>query len=195
MAREYELMMKLSWSRMALSVAALGLLFWTACNLAPAPTAIGPSDGLTNPASQTLGAQRFTLTDGAPAKISDYAGKVVALDFWATYCPPCVAAMPDLEALQKQHGAKGLQIVGINVGGDEDRQAVPEFLKTNKLAISYTLGYTTDSETLSYYMGRDDRIPQTLVYDRQGRLLKHFVGYNANIKQDLENTIQTALAQ
>jgi cytochrome c biogenesis protein CcmG/thiol:disulfide interchange protein DsbE len=188
-------MTKITGPRVLLSVAALSLLLWTACNLAPAPTMIDPTAAGRNPDSDTLGAQDFKLMDDKPAKLSDYKGKVVALDFWATYCPPCVAAMPDLEALHKQNSDKGLVILGLNVGGDEDRLAVPGFLQKNKINISYTLGYTMNSQTLNYYMGRDDRIPQTFVYDRQGKLVRHFVGYNAQIKKDLETAIQSALAQ
>jgi thiol-disulfide isomerase/thioredoxin len=188
-------MIKISGPRLALSVAALGLLFWTACQLAPAPTLSGPSEPKRNTASDKLGAQDFQLMDGKAAKLSDYAGKVVVLDFWATYCPPCVAAMPDLEALHKQHNANGLQILGLNVGGEEDLAIVPAFLQKNKINVSYPLGHTMESKTLNYYMGNDDRIPQTFVYDRQGRLVKHFVGYNPQIKQDLENAIKTALGK
>jgi thiol-disulfide isomerase/thioredoxin len=176
--------MKFNRQRVMLSAAALGLLLWTACNLAPAPSLIDPT---------ALGAHSFNLMDGKPAKLSDYRGQVVVLDFWATYCPPCVAAMPDLEALHKQHGAAGLRILGLNVGGPEDRAAMPGFLRDNKIEISYTLGYPGDDNLVSFYMGQDSRIPQTLVYDRQGRLVKHFVGYNATIKKDLEAVIQTAL--
>ncbi len=188
-------MMKFSKPRLMLSLMATALLFWTACNLAPAPTLLDPSAPSENLNNVKLGAQDFKLIDDKPAKLSDYQGKVVVLDFWATYCPPCVAAMPDLEALHQQHNANGLQIIGLNVGGDEDRVAVPDFLKNNKINVTYALGYTMKSETLSYYMGKDDRIPQTLVYDRQGNLLKQFVGYNPQIKKDLENAIKTALGK
>ena len=188
-------MMKFSKLRIGLSLAALGLLFWTACNLAPAPTLLDPAAPGKNLNNVKLGAQDFRLMDDKPAKLSDYQGKAVVLDFWATYCGPCVAAMPDLEALHKQHNPNGLQIIGLNVGGEDDRLAVPGFLKTNNINISYMLGYTMKSDTLNYYMGTDDRIPQTLVYDRQGKLVKHLVGYNAQIKKDLETAIKTALAQ
>lgn len=180
--------LRFSPARLLLTVCSFGLLFWTACSLAPAPTRIGPGGSTTN---GTLGKHRIKLQDGTKANLSDYAGQVVVLDFWATYCPPCVAAMPDFEVLQKQYGAQGLRVVGLNVGGPEDAAEVPKFLTERKL--SYLIGYPADDSITNYYMGQDSRIPQTLVYDRQGKLLKHFVGYNDQIKQQLADTIAQAV--
>ena len=61
-------------------------------------------------------------TDGKPVKSSDFAGKVVILDFWATWCPPCKAEMPGFVELQKKYGDKGLVIVGVSL--DEQGPAV-----------------------------------------------------------------------
>jgi thiol-disulfide isomerase/thioredoxin len=149
-----------------------------------------------NPASAKLGPHKITLQkDNLPATLADYQGKVVVLDFWATYCPPCVKAMPDLEALHQKYAAQGLNIIGLNVGGEEDRAGTPDFLRNNKINVSYTLAHLNESNALTYYTGTDDRIPQTLVYDRQGNLVTHLVGYNDKIKQDLETAIQNAMAK
>ena len=185
--------MRFTKLRALMSLLGLAALIWTACNGAPAPTLIGVRTGTEGVGTATqLGAQRITLQDNSTAKLSDYAGKVVVLDFWATYCPPCVAATPDFETLHKQYAAQGLQILGINVGGPDDRAEVPKFLTAHNL--TYPIAYPADDYLGAYYMGQDDRIPQTLVYDRQGKLLKHVVGYNDKIKQELAATIQNALA-
>lgn len=135
--------------------------------------------------------QGFTLLDNRRMRLTDYLGHVVVLDFWATYCPPCLEEAPHLDALQRRYGAEGLHVVGLNVGGADDRPKIPEFVEQFK--IKYTLGIP-DAEMTSFYLAGDDRIPQTLVFDRQGRLVKHFVGYDETVSTELERAIQTSLA-
>jgi thiol-disulfide isomerase/thioredoxin len=135
-------------------------------------------------------AQSFTLMDSQQAKLSDYEGQVVVLDFWATYCPPCLDEAPHLDALQRRYGAQGLQVIGLNVGGPDDRPEIPKFVE--RLNIKYALGFP-EPEMTNLYMGSDSRIPQTVVFDRKGRILKHFVGYDETISQELERTIEKAV--
>lgn len=133
----------------------------------------------------------FTLLDGNRVKMGDYLGKVLVLDFWATYCPPCREEIPELIELQRRYGAQGLHIVGLNVGGPEDRPKVPEFVRDYR--IQYTLGYP-DTELVNLYLGANDTIPQTIVFDRKGRLVKHFIGYDKTLAPELDKAIQEALA-
>ena len=124
-------------------------------------------------------------------KMADYAGKVLVLDFWATYCPPCREEIPQLIELQRRYGPEGLSIIGLNVGGPDDRPKVPGFVRDYR--IQYSLGYP-DTELVNLYLGNNDVIPQTIVFDRKGRLVKHFVGYDQTLHAELEQAIQTALA-
>jgi thiol-disulfide isomerase/thioredoxin len=152
-----------------------------------------PRTSLPMPPTTTAGgssnAQAFTLDDRR-VSLSDYVGKVVVLDFWATYCPPCLEEAPHLDALQTRFGAQGLQVIGLNVGGPDDVPKIPEFVE--RLKIKYPLGFP-DPEMTNLYMGSDSRIPQTVVFDRQGRVIKHFVGYDPTISQELERTIEKAV--
>jgi thiol-disulfide isomerase/thioredoxin len=145
------------------------------------------------PSSSSADASRygFTLLDGRRMKMADYAGKVLVLDFWATYCPPCREEIPELIELQRRFGAQGLSIVGLNVGGPDDRPLVPEFVRAYR--IQYTLGYP-DTELVNLYLGGNDTIPQTIVFDRKGRLVKHFIGYDKTLPAELEQAIESALA-
>ncbi|MGI8494952.1 MAG: TlpA family protein disulfide reductase, partial [Pyrinomonadaceae bacterium] len=86
--------------------------------------------------------------------------------------------------------ADSLQVVGLHVGGDDDRPKVPAFVE--KLKINYLLAYPEDALTNSL-LGNDDAIPQTLVFDKTGKLVKKFVGFDDKIKFDLDFAIQEAL--
>src|SRR5712691_11819812 len=71
------------------------------------------------------------------AKLSDYKGKVVVLDFYATWCEPCRDETPHLVKMQRQFGGKGLQIIGLNVGGEDDHSQVPNY--ASEFDIQYPL--------------------------------------------------------
>jgi thiol-disulfide isomerase/thioredoxin len=144
----------------------------------------------TTASGAAINAQSFTLLDNQQANLSDYSGQVVVLDFWATYCPPCLEEAPHLDALQKRFGPQGLKVIGLNVGGPDDRPKIPEFVE--RLKIKYALGFP-EPEMTNLYMGSDSRIPQTVVFDRKGRIVKHFVGYDQTVSQELERTIQQAV--
>jgi thiol-disulfide isomerase/thioredoxin len=153
----------------------------------PRTTALSPRSSARQLRSSS---QSFTLVDNTRARITDYLGTVVVLDFWATYCPPCLEEAPHLDSLQKQFGDQGLNIIGLNVGGPDDQEKIPQFAK--QFGINYALGFP-DPEMTSLYLKDDDRIPQTLVFDRRGKLVKHFVGFDDTIKADMERVIRQSL--
>jgi thiol-disulfide isomerase/thioredoxin len=124
-------------------------------------------------------------------KLADYKGKVVVLDFYATWCEPCRAETPRLVQLQKDHGASGLQVIGLNVGGDDDRSEVPAFAK--EFGIEYPLGFPDDN-LVDQYLSDNQSIPQAFVFDRNGDLVKRFVGYSATSGAELERVVKGALA-
>ncbi len=132
-----------------------------------------------------------SLNDNRQQRLANYAGHVVVLDFYATWCQPCREEVPHLIQLQKQYEARGLRVVGLNVGGAEDRDKVPGFIK--EFGITYQLGFP-DEQMIDLYLSDDDRIPQTYVFDRDGRLIKRFVSYGADMPAELERTVQAALA-
>lgn len=145
------------------------------------------------PASNNTEAQQsFTLLDNRRAKLSDYTGQVVLLDFWATYCPPCLTETPRLVQLHQLYGQRGLTIIGLNVGGPDDKPKVADFVQQFK--IPYALGYP-DSEMQALFMSADDRIPQTYIFDRRGHLIKHFIGYDDTVRTELEEIIKKSLAE
>jgi thiol-disulfide isomerase/thioredoxin len=124
-------------------------------------------------------------------KLTDLKDKVVILDFYATWCEPCKAAIPHLIELNKRYSASGLQIVGLNVGGTDDYEQVPAFARTFK--IPYQLGIP-DPELEQLYLGDDLSIPQTFVLDRKGRVVKHYVGYDESMAPLLESQVIATLS-
>jgi thiol-disulfide isomerase/thioredoxin len=132
----------------------------------------------------------WTLANNQRAKLSDYKGKVVVLDFYATWCEPCRAETPRLVDLQRQYAAQGLQVIGLNVGGEEDREQVPEFAK--QFGIQYPLAFP-DDELADGYLGDNQNIPQALVFDRHGTMVKRFVGYSESSGAELERVVKASL--
>ena len=111
------------------------------------------------------------------------------LDFWATYCPPCIEEIPHLKALKAKYGA-GLEVIGLHVGGDDDKPKVPEFVE--RLKIDYRLAYPEDALT-SFVFGQDTAIPQTAIFDREGRLVKKITGFNEQIRVELDRAVDKAV--
>ncbi|HEV2802906.1 MAG TPA: TlpA disulfide reductase family protein [Pyrinomonadaceae bacterium] len=166
----------------------------TALPMPPVATAHEASSSTPNSSSgvSVVNASTWTTLDGRRARGSDFQGKVLVLDFWATYCPPCRDEVPHLIDLQRRYGAQGLHVVGLNVGGDEDRPKVPGFIE--EFGIQYALGYP-DAQMSELFFANESAIPQTYVYDRQGRLLKKFIGFDRNTTPaELERVVQAALA-
>jgi thiol-disulfide isomerase/thioredoxin len=131
----------------------------------------------------------WRLVNGQTKTVAGYRGKVLILDFWATYCPPCEEEIPHLVELSSKY-SKDLHVVGLHVGGDEDKPNIAGFVSRYKM--SYDLGYP-DQNLMDFYLQGDDRIPQTLVFDRQGQLMQKFVGFTPEIKADLDNAVNRAL--
>lgn len=133
----------------------------------------------------------WTSLEGGRATLADFHNKVLVLDFYATWCIPCRKSIPHLNELQKRTGTQDLQIVGLNVGGPDDRVKVPAFAK--ELEIQYPLGFP-DKALTDLFLSDNDSIPQTFVFDRRGQLVKRFIGYDDSMPGQLEQTMQSVIA-
>ena len=110
------------------------------------------------------------VIDGKSTRLSDLKGKVVLLNFWATWCPPCVDEAPSLNALQKRIAPLGGTVLGVSV--DDDQQAYQEFVKHYELSFP-TFRDTTKQIPLMY---GTTMYPDTYVIDRNGKLDRKIVG-------------------
>lgn len=117
----------------------------------------------------------FTLksTNGRSIKLSDFYGKVVMINFWASWCPPCRAEMPMLENLYKTHRHRGLVILGLNV--DVDVESRDEFLKDNP--VSFLVLDDSKWATAKLYVSPSQ--PATFFVDRSGNIVHVHQGYKA----------------
>ena len=132
----------------------------------------------------------WVLEDGKRATVGDYTGKVLLLNFYATWCGPCRLEMPHLIALHRKYEVEGLQIVGLNVGGEEDYAEVPAFKQ--EFGIPFPLAIP-DKDFVDRYLGVNQNIPQSFVIDRNGRVIKHFIGFSEESVPEVETVVQAAL--
>jgi thiol-disulfide isomerase/thioredoxin len=142
------------------------------------------------PPSKPLPEMSWTSFDGQDQKLKDLEGKVVILDFWATYCPPCIDEIPHLNALRAKYGDENLRIVGLHVGGEDDRPLVPAFAE--RLKISYPLA-TPEEELTSFIFASRTDIPQTAIFDRKGVMVKKIIGFSDAIRKELDAAVEQAV--
>lgn len=163
----------------------------TSSDTDPTPVLSGPPNTTyPMPPLKTDSEIGWALADGARAKLSDYRSKVLVLDFYATWCEPCRASIPQLIALQQRFGPSGLEIVGLNVGGPDDRIKVAAF--ADELNIPYPLGFP-DKAVTDLFLSDDQTIPQTFVFGRDGQLAKRFIGYQKSTGVEMEKIISEAI--
>lgn len=138
------------------------------------------------PAEVSGAAPAFTLVDvnGRSVSLSDFKGKVVVLDFWATWCPPCKREIPDFIKLQSEYGSKGLEIVGIAL---DQPDKVRAFARENGMNYPVLLG----SDEIAAQYGGVESIPTTFVIDKSGKIVTKFEGFRS--KETFESLIKKLL--
>jgi cytochrome c biogenesis protein CcmG/thiol:disulfide interchange protein DsbE len=132
---------------------------------------VHPSYRNGTPSLHGQAAKNFSLTlDGKPARLSDLRGKVVLLNFWASWCQPCVDEAPSLDALQKKIAPLGGTVLGVSV--DDDPAAYEQFLKTYNVDFP-TFRDASKKIPLSY---GTTMYPETYVIDRDGKIDSKIIG-------------------
>lgn len=129
--------------------------------------------------------------DGAEASLASLQGRAVLLNLWATWCLPCIKEMPELAALQKRFGEKGLVVVGLNVDAADDRDKVRAFVAERQIPFAVWL----DPEMRGYKALRVPALPASFVIDRQGKIVLRREGGITAGDAELEKAIGRTLGR
>jgi thiol-disulfide isomerase/thioredoxin len=145
-------------------------------------------------AKQAVGSEvDLTLKDpfGAEQRLSSLKGRIVILNFWATYCAPCRKEMPDLAAIQNEYAALGLQVIGASTDAAEDRAKVLQFVKETRINFPVWMGATT-ADMLRFGLG--GALPGTVIIGRDGRIVKVISGIvnQADLKKQIDAMLASA---
>ena len=123
--------------------------------------------------AQEAKAPQFELKDlnGRSVRLSDFRGKVILINFWATWCPPCRAEMPDLVKLQRDHRKDGLQIIGVTYP-PEKKSRVRRFARSLKVNYPIVLG----TREIKGRFSSEETLPLTIVINRNGKVSDIIIG-------------------
>src|SRR5215510_2674555 len=134
----------------------------------------------------------ISLLDGQKTRLADYSGKVLVVDLWATWCGPCRREIPHLIEIAKEYKSKGVEVIGLtNEDPDTDSQRVKEFSK--EFNINYPIGWADMEMQIGLSRGRNG-IPQTLIIGRDGKVIKHFVGFSPFVSpQQMKEALEAAV--
>ena len=132
--------------------------------------------------------------DKGSFRLSDFSGKVLVVNLWATWCGPCRREVPDYEKVRKEYAGKPVEFIALTT---EDPRVASE--KVKQFARDFNFGFRlgwADRETAQVLMNGRSSIPQTLVIAANGRVVQHWSGYSSGQSRDrLREAIDSALAE
>ena len=132
-----------------------------------------------------------------PIKLSNYSGKVLLVNLWATWCGPCRRETPELVRLHQEYHDRGLEIVGLSTEDPiASEQSVQEFVRDYN--VGYQVGWATREVAIALMRGRPS-IPQSFIVTRDGRIAKHFLGFDPRktpplLKQAVEEALSDTVS-
>lgn len=131
----------------------------------------------------------FPDLESTPHRLDEWHGKVMVLNFWATWCPPCLKEMPAFSMLQQKLGAQGLQFVGLAI---DDVKSVKSFIASTPVAYPLLIAEATGVALAERLGNRLGALPFTAIFDRTGRLVEVKTGVYK--PEDLRRVIEPLLA-
>ena len=164
-----------------------------ACMLTSLAGALLPMRALAGDAPVRVGERAPALVvprlDGAVFDLAALRGKVVIINFWATWCSPCRAEMPQLDAFYKRYRARGLELLGVSVDDAQDRDAVVRIMKS----FSYPAALAAAAKVNDF--GAPVAVPMTWIIDATGVVRARLIAGNAVTAQSLEQAVLPLLPQ
>jgi peroxiredoxin len=180
----------------ALTVACGGSGAQTGGTETPASGGATSSEGGGSSGGESEGASppdfELSTLDGKTVRLSDHLGKdVVLIDFWATFCDPCIAAMPHLDELYKKHKDKGFVVFGISIDGPDSLGQVKT--EVAKLGVSFPILLDQETRVVALYNPKTSA-PYSVLIGRNGRVIVKKEGYTTGGTAALDHDVETALA-
>jgi len=191
---------RLFWTFVVLTLVAV---FASSCNsndVTPASSTTPPASNAPNTAGPVLNSLPAHVLDselraasGSPFKLSDYSGKVLLVNLWATWCGPCRLETPELVKLHKEFQDRGVEMVGLSTEEpDASAQTVREFVRA--FNVDYHVGWATPEVKVTLMQGTGS-IPQSFIITREGRIMKRFIGFSpSSTPPKLRQALEEALA-
>lgn len=156
----------------AAAAASAGVLAWRALNPPPVELVVGPSPPAPGPAALQEGDRRpdFTLpdTENVPRSVSEWDGRLLFINFWATWCPPCLEEIPAFVRLQDEYAARGVQFLGVAL---DDEQNVRRFMAEQRMNYPSLHGERDAIALGKRYGNRVGALPYTVLVAPDGTVL------------------------
>jgi thiol-disulfide isomerase/thioredoxin len=145
------------------------------------------------PLPDDIKATELKALDGTQFKLADYAGKVVVLNLWATWCRPCRDEIPQIVKLNEDYQGRDVEVVGLTMEDDEGNtpEAVKKFV--SDFGIKYRVAWA-GRDLYARFLAPGYEIPQTYIIDRQGRIRKKVVGGGSHVGNFIRATLDDILA-
>jgi len=123
---------------------------------------------------------------------ASFRGKVLIIDFWATWCPPCVKAVPHLTSMKEKYGPQGFEVIGVSLDTGSDAEMLVKAF-AEEMGVNYPMVIGNDDVADAY--GGITGIPTFFIIDKEGKIVKSRIGYSPDTGNMMETEVEKLLAE